>query len=228
MLRVAALTLSLVILMVLYTPLPAWAHQPFFEDKDIVANAPWKISDPTVSTVVYATLDSQQDVDYFTFDGKAGERILLEITIPQITGQETFAPSMALIGPGLPAANLPVRVARAAGVGALEIPAAQGPARSFYEPFSRTSYWERQSQRVTLPQSGRYVVAVWRDQGQVGRYGFVIGDKEQLGGELIGLGKKLRAYWTPVPEPAGATADPVRGDVRSRSASKSSTPCAQK
>ncbi|MBX7236668.1 MAG: hypothetical protein K1X65_19970 [Caldilineales bacterium] len=33
------------------------------------------------------------------------------------------------------------------------------------------------------------------------RYGFVIGDKERLGGD-IAFGRKLKAYWTPVEQPA--------------------------
>jgi hypothetical protein len=51
---------------------------------------------------------------------------------------------------------------------------------------------------VTLPADGRYVVAIWHPTGELGRYGFVIGDRELPGGQLIGLGKKLKAYWTPV------------------------------
>ena len=33
---------------------------------------------------------------------------------------------------------------------------------------------------MTLPANGRYVVAVWHPQGELGRYGFVIGDKNGL------------------------------------------------
>jgi hypothetical protein len=139
-------------------------------------------------------------VDYYTFEGRKGQNILLEITIPQIAGQELFAPEMALFGPGLGAAATPARVIVPAGDGARLIPALTGPAQTFNEPFSRTSYWERQSQRVSLPADGRYVVAVWHGMGQVGRYVFVIGDKERTGGDPA-FGLKLRDYWTPVPAP---------------------------
>ncbi len=50
-------------------------------------------------------------------------------------------------------------------------------------------------------QSGRYTVAVWHGAGEVGRYVFVIGDKEQLGGDPA-FPMKMRSYWTPVPQPA--------------------------
>jgi hypothetical protein len=178
-----------------------WAHQPYFEEEDIIADAPWQVNDPTVSTAVYATLESSADVDYYTFEGRKGQSIRLEITIPQIAGQELYAPEMALCGPGLAAGRLPTRVAILPGAGSLLIPALTGPAAVFNEPFSRTSYWERQSQRVTLPADGRYVVAVWHGAGEGGRYVFVIGDKERAGGDPAFV-LKMRSYWTPVPQPA--------------------------
>ena len=191
----------LVLVLLTLSVLPAAAHQPFFEEQDITATAPWRVKDPTISTALYATLESRDDVDYYTFDGRKGQSILLEITIPQIAGQELFAPEMALLGPGLGASELPGRVIVPAGFGQRLIPALTGPAQVFNEPFSRTSYWERQSQRVTLPADGRYVVAVWHATGEVGRYVFVIGDKERMGGDPL-FSVKLRDYWTPVPAPA--------------------------
>jgi hypothetical protein len=172
-------------------------YQPFFEEGDIKFDSPWVIEDPTVSTAVYATLDSPTDVDYFTFDGQAGQSILLQITIPQIEGQEDFAPHMTLLGPQLPSIDLPDLVARPDDAGGVLLPPPPGPAPTFFEPFSRTSYWERQQSRETLPANGRYVVAVWHDGGVMGRYVFVVGDKEQLGGDLT-FPIKMRSYWTAV------------------------------
>jgi hypothetical protein len=202
------ITLLLALVVLAVAVVPALAHRPYFEEKDIAADNPWQIDDPTISTAIYATLDSPADVDYFAFDGRKGQAILLSLTIPQIAGQELFAPDMALLGPGLPSGDLPAQVSSPAGSGALTIPALTGPAKTFYEPFSRTSYWERQEQTVTLPVDGRYVVAVWHPQNQVGRYTFVIGTKERLGGDLA-FGRKLRSYWTPVPTPAPASDSPA-------------------
>lgn len=192
---------------------PAQAHQPYFEEDEIEAGNPWQIKDPNVSTALYATLGSHEDVDYFSFEGKAGEVVLLELTIPQIEGQEDFAPTLALMGPGLPDAELPGEVVIPEGAGALVIEPPAGPAPTFYEPFSRTSYWERQEQRVTLPASGHYVVAVWHPEGEIGRYTFVIGEQERLGGDLL-FPFKMSSYWTPVEAPA-VEAEPAPIPVRS-------------
>jgi hypothetical protein len=191
------LALTLATIMATTLAAPALAHQPFFEEEDIKADSPWMIEDPTISTAVYATLESATDVDYFAFEGQAGQALLLQIVVPQIEGQEEFAPHMVLLGPGLPTAELPQRAERPENAGALLLPPPPGPAPTFFEPFSQTSYWERQQSRETLPTEGRYVVAVWHEGGQVGRYVFVVGDKEQLGGDLT-FPIKMRGYWTPV------------------------------
>lgn len=111
-------------LLALGVVLPAAAHQPFFEDEDFTSAAPGRVADPTVSTALYATLESRGDVDYVTFEGQAGQTILLGMTIPAIAGQEEFTPTLAILGAGMPSAGLaelPVRVARpqseAAGAG---------------------------------------------------------------------------------------------------------------
>ena len=215
--RYLPVALSLALFAAVLAVSPASAHRPYFEEDDIVAAKPWLIKDPTISTVVYATLDASSDVDYYAFDGRQGERILLEITIPQIEGQDNFAPTIALLGPGLPTASLPMKVERPSGAtGALLVEPPAGPASTFFEPFSRTSYWERQSQRVALPADGRYMVTVWHPTGETGRYGFVIGDKERPGGDPSFM-RKLRDYWTPFQPAAEApAAEAGRADQRTR------------
>jgi hypothetical protein len=176
--------------------IPVLAHQPFFEDRGFAADNPGHIKDPTVSTAFYATLETPTNVDYYEFNGRMSQSILLSITIPQISGQENFTPTMALMGPGLPPGDLPKQVIKPQNSGVLILPSPAN-ATSFFEPFSRTSYWTRQEQYVKLPASGSYSVAVWDDKGQTGRYVFVIGDREILGGD-IAFPLKMRTYWTPV------------------------------
>ncbi len=81
------------------TPRLASAHQPYFEDSDFTAAKPGKVKEPTISTALYATLETRRDVDYVTFQGKKGQSILIGLTIPQLEGQAAFTPTLALIGP---------------------------------------------------------------------------------------------------------------------------------
>lgn len=201
--RVTAIVMLAVGLSLIWGGIVA-AHQPFFEEQDFTAAAPRFVEDPSISLAIYATLESRQDVDYYTFDGQTGDEIYLKITIPVIPGQELFAPEMALMGPGLDEMALPTQIQNPAGMGAVIIPRITGPVPENLEPFSRTRYWERQGRTVTLPADGRYTVAVWHPDAEVGRYVFVIGTREIPGGDRQ-FRSKLQDYWTPVmitPDPS--------------------------
>ncbi len=176
------------------------AHQPFFEDRDHTLAQPYPISDPTVSTALYATLQGPADVDYFTFPGRTDQEVLIEMVIPQIVGQKKFAPTVALLGPGLPAGDLPDKVARPAGAGVRILGPKPGKAPTFFEPYTRTSYWRRQSARITLPADGTYWVAVYHPGGAAGRYVLSLGDREIRGGDPESA-LKLRKFFTPLRQP---------------------------
>ena len=76
---------------------------------------------------MYFTLDTSDDVDYVAFEGKAGQSILIGMTIPQIDGHEDFAPAIAVMGPGLSDEALPDRVQRPVDVGVQQISPLEGP-----------------------------------------------------------------------------------------------------
>jgi hypothetical protein len=179
---------------------PALAHQPYFEDVDTTVDTPWSLADPAVSVALYFTLEGVTDVDYVTFTGSAGQSILVSMVIPQIAGQETFTPQVAVMGPGLSGGQLPTQVRSPSGSGAYLLAPILGEAPIFFEPFSRTRYYRRQQERITLPADGRYVVAVWSDSGTVGRYTLSIGDREIFGGDPA-FRNKMNSYWQPLPTP---------------------------
>lgn len=198
---------ALVALLLLLPAQELFAHQPYFEEDDLTVSVPFPVKDPLISTALYATLTEAGDMDFFSFTGSAGARVELGMTIPQIAGQEEFAPTIALIGPGLPPAEAGLLTESEAGplladgdgVYVLE-PVAATP---FYEPFSRTNYWRRQREKVALPADGAYTVVVWSAANQRGRYVLVIGDREVPGGDPL-FPLKMSSYWTPL-ESAGET-----------------------
>ena len=76
--RIGLLSLLLGLLLAGTLVSPAVAHQPYFEEEDIEAGSPWEIEDPSISTALYATLDSPGDVDYFSFSkGKEEEQCIV-------------------------------------------------------------------------------------------------------------------------------------------------------
>lgn len=101
---------------------PALADQPFSKEEDIRFHIAWVIDGCTISTAVYATLDSPTDVDYFTFEGELDRSMLLQITIPEIKGKEDFAPQMPQPGCGLAPIALPDGVTRPDDAGGVWLP----------------------------------------------------------------------------------------------------------
>ena len=195
-----AFFLVLAVLLAVTVSETALAHQPFFEETDTTASTPMLVSDPEISTALFSTLEGPGDVDFFAFTVTAGQTIEVGMTIPQISGQEEFAPTIGVIASGLDKASAKELPADALSllssyVGAYVLEPTE--ATIFLEPFSRTAYWRRQRRQITFPSDGEAVVVVWHPQGAVGRYTLVIGQREVLGGD-IAFARKIRDYWTPV------------------------------
>jgi hypothetical protein len=199
MTRCFVFLVPLILCLFVLFPRTASAHQPFFEEQDWGVNAPFQVADPTISTALYGSLSRPGDVDWVEFRGQKGQGVLLSLVIPQIEGQEEFAPTIALVGPGLPANQLPEWVRRPAEGGALIMPPTPGRAPTYYEPFGKRSYWRRQQARITLPADGTYFVAVYSPKGAVGRYTLSVGEKEVRGGDQA-YKRKIDRFWTPLPK----------------------------
>lgn len=193
------------IALVAISPATVHAHQPFFEDQDATAKNPWRINDPSISLALYGTLQSADDIDYFTMKVKRGQRIPVQVTIPQIKGQAAgFAPTLVVIGPGLGLITFTIDGSTVITQGLLLPPPVK--AGTFYEPFSRDNYWTWQDVVITTPQAGDYRIMVWHAKGCVGRYTLAIGSSEIRGGDPDFRAKKL-AFWKPVPTKASRFCD---------------------
>ncbi len=168
----------------------AEAHEPIFPDASHHAPAQaLRITDMSISWAFYAHLSPGHVADYYRFTARRGQAFYAQIIIPQITRYKQFAPVLALIGPGLPHASLPV--ALPAGSGALVYAATPAerlhPAR-FHEVFSNTSYWIRQTVTRSLPATGTYYIAVFDTTTRGGKYCLAVGQGEQVSpGDLFDI-----------------------------------------
>lgn len=177
------------------------AHQPICEFADLTAAAPWEVPDPTISYAYFGNVYPPYDTDYFTFDAQAGQSILLSMSIPATDRfeQDIFLPQLAVLGPGLPRdlpAALPGSLLLPTGQGALIVPLGDAPAW-FYEPFGRVHFWNWDNYYFEAPQDSRYTVALWHPEAEIGRYTFVIGEKEVFGGDMECF-LTFAQYWTPL------------------------------
>ena len=98
-----------------------------------------------------------------------------------------------------------------AGAGALMVELGDEPGY-FYERFGRVHFWNYDDDFFRAPQAGRYTVALWHPDRQIGRYTFVIGQREEWGGDLECF-MAYNMYWTPLIEGANPYRDTPMDDL---------------
>lgn len=207
---VALLTMSAVLL----SADTASAHQPYCESVDLTAESPWEVPDSAVSYAYYGNLYPAADVDYFTFTAKAGDAVLLSLSIPAIDGQEEFAPVIAVYGPGLEIndpAELPDGVVLPGDAEAMIVPLGDEP-EYWFEPFGGRYYWNWENYFLDIPEDGTFSVVLWHPQGELGRYSFVVGEEEVLGGDRECMAS-FDDYWTPLVAGENPYLDAVEGEM---------------
>jgi hypothetical protein len=157
-----------------------------------------EIPNHRISWGIYEELSGSNDVHYYKFAANEGERLYSQLSIPKLERFSTFVPSIALVGSDVTAGNLEggysVRE-YAHDIGDLPFAIPPGmraivvdyngliPSGEFYEPFTQTSYWERQEIVInSLPSDGTYYLVVF-DRGLVqntGKYVLAVGEIEDF------------------------------------------------
>lgn len=169
----------------------ASAHRPLWSG---TAGEVIEIPDMSTSFALYQELSQPGQVDVYEFQAEMGDELYAGINIPQIDGLETYGVSMALVGPNLPSGNvsqLPIEAP--AGMGALLFPSQVS--EPFFEPFTQTNFWGRQSAVSMAPAAGSYYLLVWNPAGETGKYVVDVGRKEVFSaGDLL----RFPVWWVKV------------------------------
>ncbi len=150
------------------------AHYPIWSDEDVTT-----LANLTTSFAFYRNLPADK-VHVYTFEGRQGQNLHAGINIPAVKGLEDYSVSMALFGPGLPEANhdqLPLE--HPEELGALIFPSEISA--NFFESFTQTLYWGRQTIEMTLPADGEYYLVIWQADGMAGKYVMDSGRAEVFG-----------------------------------------------
>ncbi len=177
--------------MALLVAAPAAAHRP----GEGLDEGVTPIEDPATSFAFYREFTPGSLFHVYSFEARAGQMFHAGVNIPQLTGLEGYGVTLALYGPGLPVLekgqlDIPGGDERSQGVdqplqalipgggelGGIIFPSEAGP--DFFEPFTQTRYWGRQTLDVTLPASGTYYLVVWHPEGQSGKYVLATGTRE--------------------------------------------------
>jgi hypothetical protein len=153
---------------------------------------PLPIEKPDVSQVYYARLEGVRRQVWFRFSGKAGDRIWFQVGVPVLERLRGFTPQAAIVGPGLPAADVGSGLPPDLGV-IVFVPS--GLPREFHEEFTGTSSWIWLEQEYVLPSSGTWYVVAFSDtvMSEDDKLWLAIGTKERFGlGDLFRFGSIRR------------------------------------
>ena len=136
-----------------------------------------EIPNHKISWGIYEELSGSNDVHYYKFAADEGDRLYAQISIPKLEKLSTFVPSIALVGSDVTVGNLEGGYSvqeYAHDIGDLPFAIPPGmraivvdyngsiPSSEFYEPFTQTSYWERQEMVInSLPSVGTYYLVVF-------------------------------------------------------------------
>ena len=171
-------------------PASAFAHKLIPTDgsnNDIVSAL--EIPDPIVSWAMYEELSN--NVLYYKFDAKKGDKLFSNIVIPKLDGLENFSPSLVFIAPSF-AVNLITELKVLDSTESFPFPIPDGydaivfdydgvlPSKEFYEPFGQITYWERQEINLVVPVDGTYYLAVYDSSGDYGKLALAIGYVEDF------------------------------------------------
>ena len=171
-------------------PASAFAHKLIPTDgsnNDIVSAL--EIPDPIVSWAMYEELSN--NVLYYKFDAKKGDKLSASIVIPKLDGLEDFSPSLVFVTPSF-TMNLITELKVLDSTKSFPFPIPDGydvivfdyngklPSKESYEPFGQITYWERQEVNFLIPVDATYYLAVYDSSGDYGKLALAIGYVEDF------------------------------------------------
>ncbi|MDX1533579.1 MAG: hypothetical protein R3230_05190 [Nitrosopumilaceae archaeon] len=181
-------------ILILFTSNSAWAHKPIQTDgMNTDFDNALRIPDHKISWAIYEELEPGQ-TKFYIFDAKKGDSLYASIVIPKIEKYESYKPELSIIGEGIQV-NSNHSIEQSIPQGGIISYRFDGdiPSSEFYEPFTQTTYWERQEIRITIPIDGEYYLAVSDWQNVHGKYSLAVGEIEDF--DIIDLFTTLPLAW---------------------------------
>jgi len=139
-----------------------------------------RMEDIDVSQVVYSPLSAANSRLWLTFQATAGTTLDVSLGLPALDRLSDYRPNLAVLGPGLPPADLPFAIPSGVG-GVVFASAARGEPRYFHEHVTGTASWILIDEAVSLPETGTYYVVAYPSGDLVDKLWVAIGTREQFG-----------------------------------------------
>ena len=164
------------------------AHQPTMSDGTAISpDSAIELDDIHLSRVFYHEITADAPSLWLSFEIVEPQALYVSLGLPLLDRLENFRPAFAVLGPGLPAIDLPLEVPEGLG-GVLFETADVSKPEVFYEPFSRTSSWILREEYVDLPEAGTCFIVAFVPSGETGKLWLAPGDREEFSlGDILGL-----------------------------------------
>jgi len=190
----------IVLILILSLKSNVLAHVPLNTSAPATKENPIFVEDHQISWAAYNQLETAGDVDFYSFKVEQGEVIYFSMVIPVIDRYKNFMPDLALIGPrlendyaGYDMNYINSLLKLESGENIIIVRDDQDNPDTFFEPFTRTSYWRRQQYSTEAPAEGTYYLAVFSEEKDQGKYTLAIGRKEIWG--LKDLIRMPKIWW---------------------------------
>jgi hypothetical protein len=170
--------------------LPASAHMPNVERRDLNEKRPFRIKGSIEKgQAMYAYLKSGSDIDVYQFtvpqkeiSEKGSVTLRVRVNVPACEGGPEFLPWLAIVGPGLPAPAEDIPFILPEGYGAIVIKNTEpGAERNFfYEQYSKKSYYITDYYDYTITEPGTRYLYYWDPYNIGGDYLAIWGVKDSF------------------------------------------------
>ncbi len=137
------------------------------------------LEDVELSQVVYHEFTEDSNELWLGFDGEVGQELYWQLGIPALEELVNYRPAVAVLGPGLPAVEVPFEVPEGLGGIVFETDGVDG--EFFYEPFTGTKSWVLATETMCIQKAGRYYLVLYHPTGDPGKAWLAVGRREEFG-----------------------------------------------
>lgn len=165
---------------------PAAANSPYNYRTVVIDGGPTDLStayaldDVARASIGYHHATAQAPQLWFGFDGKYGDKVKVQIGVPQLERYRALRPLVAVVGPGMPAPDQPLPFTLPAGYGALIYDTAAQSVENYTESLTGTTSWRYASEDFYLPAAGASYVVAFTPNGEDGKFWLAVGEKRSF------------------------------------------------
>ena len=157
----------------------AEAHKPSFANNYFSFDSAFAVQDPDISIVLYAEMTCTESELWMEMQTGDRDEVWIELGVPMLDRLETYRPSVALIAPGLPEAELPFEVPDGMGAKVISTADVDEPV-DFYEPFSQTESWILYQGWLEVPRNEQVFLVAWDPSSFTGKLWVAVGKTEDF------------------------------------------------